>query len=182
MKYTAFLYNDLLVWSSLAQIDIRILYSYLTKSLLRESAHLEYELGTALSTAHTSGSRLSHPTIHYPVTSPRCEAAPSTPPRRGGGGGGGGGGIGGGGGSSSSRSSPSTPSTTQRAYGSFITGPANGLKNSEIPCRVPRVFVNTSLPNEECHLVVFRSLSAALCLLTDAEFPLTHDFYAELET
>jgi len=30
--------------------------------------------------------------------------------------------------------------------------------------------------------VVYRSLSATLCLLTDADFPLTKDFYAELDS
>ena len=31
-------------------------------------------------------------------------------------------------------------------------------------------------------MVVYRSLSATLCLLTDADFPLTKDFYAELDS
>jgi hypothetical protein len=142
IKYTAFLYNDLLVWSSLAQVDIRILYSYLTKSLL-PSAHLEHELGTALT--HPRSPSAAAFSLSLPVSS----------------------------------SSAISPSAT-RSYGSFITGPAS-LSSGHVPGRVPKVFVNTSRPNEECHLVVYRSLSATLCLLTDSEFPLTKNFYSELD-
>jgi len=157
VKYTAFLYNNLLVWSSLAQVDIRILYSYLTRSLL-PSAHLEHELGTALSSVSSPPSQRAlvsplraSPTIHYPVSSSSpASSSPSTP------------------------RSASTMSSTTRTYGSFITGgPASS--------RVPRVFVNTTTPNEECHLVVYRALSATLCLFTEVGFPLTKDFYTELE-
>lgn len=42
VKYTAFLYNDQLIWSGLEQEDMRILYKYLTTSLFPR--HLEPEL------------------------------------------------------------------------------------------------------------------------------------------
>ncbi|XP_015215800.1 vacuolar fusion protein CCZ1 homolog isoform X2 [Lepisosteus oculatus] len=42
IKYTAFLYNDQLIWSGLEQDDMRILYKYLTTSLFPR--HLEPEL------------------------------------------------------------------------------------------------------------------------------------------
>ena len=174
VKYTAFLYNDLLVWSSLAQVDIRILYSYLTKSLLRESGHLEHDLASALTYSPqptfqqtivpvTTPPPLTPssvtPTIHYPVSgSPSGSSSPR-----------------------GSSSSSSSASTSTRTYGSFVTGPTGGVKKTEIPKRVPRVFVNTSRNNEECHLVVYRALSATLCLLTDADFVLTNEFYSDLE-
>ncbi|XP_046370029.2 vacuolar fusion protein CCZ1 homolog [Haliotis rufescens] len=42
VKYTAFLYNDQLVWSGLNQDDMRIMYKYLTTSLF--PSHMEQEL------------------------------------------------------------------------------------------------------------------------------------------
>uniref|UniRef100_A0A7M4EBB9 CCZ1 homolog, vacuolar protein trafficking and biosis associated n=1 Tax=Crocodylus porosus TaxID=8502 RepID=A0A7M4EBB9_CROPO len=42
VKYTAFLYNDQLIWSGLEQDDMRILYKYLTTSLFPR--HMEPEL------------------------------------------------------------------------------------------------------------------------------------------
>uniref|UniRef100_A0A452TV48 CCZ1 homolog, vacuolar protein trafficking and biogenesis associated n=1 Tax=Ursus maritimus TaxID=29073 RepID=A0A452TV48_URSMA len=42
VKYTAFLYNDQLIWSGLEQDDMRILYKYLTTSLFPR--HIEPEL------------------------------------------------------------------------------------------------------------------------------------------
>ncbi|XP_017718546.1 PREDICTED: vacuolar fusion protein CCZ1 homolog B-like [Rhinopithecus bieti] len=44
VKYTAFLYNDQLIWSGLEQDDMRILYKYLTTSLFPR--HIEPELST----------------------------------------------------------------------------------------------------------------------------------------
>ncbi|XP_077980451.1 vacuolar fusion protein CCZ1 homolog [Glandiceps talaboti] len=41
VKYTAFLYNDQLVWSGLEQDDMRILYKYLTTSLFPSSLESE---------------------------------------------------------------------------------------------------------------------------------------------
>ncbi|CAC5425400.1 Vacuolar fusion protein CCZ1 homolog B,Vacuolar fusion protein CCZ1 homolog [Mytilus coruscus] len=59
VKYTAFLYNDQLVWSGLEQEDMRIMYKYLTTSLF--PTHLEQELlgSTTTSPARVQGS------VHY---------------------------------------------------------------------------------------------------------------------
>lgn len=58
VKYTAFLYNDQLVWSGLEQEDMRIMYKYLTTSLF--PTHLEQELqGSTTSPARIQGG------VHY---------------------------------------------------------------------------------------------------------------------
>ncbi|XP_034987327.1 vacuolar fusion protein CCZ1 homolog [Zootoca vivipara] len=51
VKYTAFLYNDQLIWSGLEQEDMRILYKYLTTSLFPR--HIEPELAGRDSPIHT---------------------------------------------------------------------------------------------------------------------------------
>ncbi|XP_071067242.1 vacuolar fusion protein CCZ1 homolog isoform X3 [Dasypus novemcinctus] len=43
VKYTAFLYNDQLIWSGLEQDDMRILYKYLTTSLFPRHIEPEYQ-------------------------------------------------------------------------------------------------------------------------------------------
>ncbi|KAL8175515.1 UNVERIFIED_CONTAM: vacuolar fusion protein ccz1 [Gekko kuhli] len=50
VKYTAFLYNDQLIWSGLEQDDMRILYKYLTTSLFPR--HIEPELAGRDSPIH----------------------------------------------------------------------------------------------------------------------------------
>lgn len=69
VKYTAFLYNDQLVWSGLEQDDMRIMYKYLTTSLF--PAYLELELqssGQQHSNSSSIARNMSLPnlgTVHF---------------------------------------------------------------------------------------------------------------------
>ncbi|OXU28858.1 hypothetical protein TSAR_009151 [Trichomalopsis sarcophagae] len=107
VKYTAFLYNDQLVWSGLEPEDMQVVYNYLVSTLL--PAHLEKELD----------------------------------------------------GGSIPRNSPS-PFTTSH-YGKFVTGPssANDVK------KLPKVFINYSSKPTALYLIVYRALSATVCLFVD---------------
>nr|KAG5710418.1 hypothetical protein BaRGS_022236 [Batillaria attramentaria] len=99
VKYTAFLYNDKLVWSGLEQEDMRTMYLYLTTSLF-PSYNLQ---------EHQGGSQ----------------------PRR------------------------------------FMTGPPD-LSDDKAIGKLPRVFVSTDTENEECYLLVYRAMSATICMLINA--------------
>ncbi|XP_014676370.1 PREDICTED: LOW QUALITY PROTEIN: vacuolar fusion protein CCZ1 homolog [Priapulus caudatus] len=124
VKYTAFLYNESLVWSDCSRVDIRILYKYLT---------------TSLSLLH--GSELQAGTC-----SPRNQA----------------------------RTSPTI-------LGKFITGPPNLADTTNLG-KVPRIFVNVDgKKSEECHLVVYRALSASVCLMVEGSYQLNFDFYRLLD-
>lgn len=59
VKYTAFLYNDQLVWSGLEQEDMRIMYKYLTTSLFPTYLEQELQGSTTTSPARVQGS------VHY---------------------------------------------------------------------------------------------------------------------
>ncbi|KAL5018025.1 hypothetical protein ScPMuIL_003747 [Solemya velum] len=124
VQYTAFLYNDLLVWSGLEQDDMRIMYKYLTTSLF--PSYLEQELQSA------------------------------------------------------SPSVSQTKSSSSMHYGKFITGPPS-LKDETNLGKIPRVFINTEEENEECHLLVYRALSASVCLLVNASTTLTFDLFKKLD-
>ncbi|XP_074648417.1 vacuolar fusion protein CCZ1 homolog [Tubulanus polymorphus] len=126
IHYSAFLYNDQLVWSGLEQEDMRIMYKYLTTSLFPPFTELELQ--------------------------------------------------------GSSQSSPSASNQTGAVhYGRFITGPAN-LNDASNIGKVPRVFVNTDLQSEECHLLVYKALSANVCLLVDASFQMDLEFFRKLDS
>lgn len=54
-------------------------------------------------------------------------------------------------------------------YGRFITGPSN-LKDSNIG-KVPKIYINNdSKQSAAYHLVVYRSLSASICLFIDGKY------------
>ncbi|CAH1794456.1 unnamed protein product [Owenia fusiformis] len=126
IKYTAFLYNDQLVWSGLEQDDMRTMYKYLTTSLF--PPFLEQELqGSPVANNDRRGSSVA--TLHY---------------------------------------------------GRYINGPPNMSDSSNLG-KVPRVYINTESTCEECHLVVYRALSATVCLLVDASYPLQFDFYRSID-
>ncbi|KAJ8687341.1 hypothetical protein QAD02_023135 [Eretmocerus hayati] len=107
VKYTAFLYNDQLVWSGLEPEDMQVVYNYLVSTLL--PAHLEKEL---------DGGSI-----------PRNSASPFT----------------------------------SSHYGKFVTGPSsiNDVK------KLPKVFINYSTNPTVLYLVVYRALSATVCLFVD---------------
>ncbi|CAI9723484.1 Hypothetical predicted protein [Octopus vulgaris] len=119
IKYTAFLYNDQLVWSGLQQDDMRIMYRYLITGLF--PSFLEQNLiSENISPVKLSG-----------VTA-----------------------------------------SSQVHYGRFITGPPD-IKDESNMGKVPHVYLNTEEENEECYLLVYRALSASICMFINVNTPLT---------
>ena len=51
----------------------------------------------------------------------------------------------------------------------FVTGPPNMNDDSNLG-KIPRVYINTEEDNEECFLLVYRALSASICLLLKSKF------------
>lgn len=125
VKYTAFLYNDQVVWSGLEPEDMQVVYNYLVSTLL--PAHLEKELH----------------------------------------------------GGSMPRNSPS-PFTSSH-YGKFITGPSS-INEQSIIGKSPKVFINYSTKPVSLYLVVYRSLSATICLFVDSKTNLLMDFFKSLDS
>lgn len=111
VKYTAFLYNDKLVWSGLEQEDMRTMYQYLTTSLL--PTYMNQELQGA-NQAKSGSSQFCN----------------------------------------------------------FLTGPQD-LSDDKSMGKLPRVFVNTEEDNEECYLLVYRAMSATMCMLISVKCALT---------
>ncbi|KAH3863474.1 vacuolar fusion protein CCZ1 homolog [Dreissena polymorpha] len=130
VKYTAFLYNDQLVWSGLEQDDMRIMYRYLTTSLF--PAYLEQELQAA-------------------------GMAPSPGTRH-----------------------ASTSNIGSVHYGKFVTGPPN-VDNPKNMGKIPRLYVNTEEENEECLLLVYRALTASVCLLINSQHVVNFEMCTKLD-
>ncbi|XP_024941079.1 vacuolar fusion protein CCZ1 homolog isoform X2 [Cephus cinctus] len=125
VKYTAFLYNDQLVWSGLDPEDMQVVYNYLISTLL--PAYLEKELH----------------------------------------------------GGSMPRNSPS-PFTSSH-YGKFVTGPSS-INEPNGTGKLPRVYINYSTIPISLYLVVYRALSATICLFVDSKTSLVMDFFKSLDT
>nr|CAD7459448.1 unnamed protein product [Timema tahoe] len=125
VKYTAFLYNDQLVWSGLEPEDMQVVYRYLVTSLL--PAHMETELQ----------------------------------------------------GGSMPRHSNSPFSSTH--YGRFVTGPLNLQDSCGSTGKVPKVHINNLTCPESYHLIVYRALSATLCLFVDGSLQLGIDLFKRLD-
>ena len=51
----------------------------------------------------------------------------------------------------------------------FVTGPPNMQDETKMG-KVPRLYINTEVENEECLLLVYRALSASVCLLINCKF------------
>ncbi|XP_043465825.1 vacuolar fusion protein CCZ1 homolog isoform X2 [Leptopilina heterotoma] len=121
VKYTAFLYNDQLVWSGLEPDDMRVVYNYLVSTLL--PAYLEKEL---------EGGSI---------------------PRN------------------------SSSAFTAAHYGKFVTGPSsvNDVK------KLPKVFINYSTKPVSLYLIVYRALSATVCLFVDSKTSPLPEFYKSLD-
>lgn len=127
VKYTAFLYNDQLVWSGLEQEDMRIMYRYLITGLF--PSYLEQNLQTE----NMSPVRLSGATTG-----------------------------------------------AQIHYGKFITGPPD-IKDESNMGKVPHVYLNTEEDNEECYLLVYRALSASVCMFINVNTSLTFPLCQKLD-
>ncbi|KAL4239339.1 vacuolar fusion protein ccz1 [Mactra antiquata] len=134
VKYTAFLYNDQLVWSGLEQDDMRIMYKYLTTSLF--PAYLEQELQAS---GHQHG---SHQTMGRNL---------------------------------------SMPNVGNVHFGKFITGPPN-IQNETNMGKIPRLYINTEYENEECFLLVYRAMSASVCLLLNSSSTINFDLCKKLDS
>ncbi|XP_071874696.1 vacuolar fusion protein CCZ1 isoform X1 [Bombus fervidus] len=125
VKYTAFLYNDQVVWSGLEPEDMQVVYNYLVSTLL--PAHLEKELHEG----------------------------------------------------SMPRNSPS-PFTTAH-YGKFVTGPSS-INEPSLIGKSPKVYINYSTKPVSLYLVVYRALSATICLFVDSKTSLLIDFFKSLDS
>ncbi|XP_006814751.2 vacuolar fusion protein CCZ1 homolog [Saccoglossus kowalevskii] len=126
VKYTAFLYNDQLVWSGLEQDDMRVLYKYLTTSLFPSS--LETELKES--------------------------------PKTGG---------------------PLPQMTSSSHYGKYVTGPPN-LSDPSNCGRIPHIYVNTDSKYEELNLIVYRALSATVCLMVETSNIPGFEWYRSIDS
>ncbi|XP_025082631.1 vacuolar fusion protein CCZ1 homolog [Pomacea canaliculata] len=113
VKYTAFLYNDKLVWSGLEQDDMRTLYQYLTTTLFPTYMAQEHQGGGQVKSQAVGASQ----------------------------------------------------------YCKFLTGPPD-LTDERSMGKLPRVFVSTETDNEEFYLLVYRAMSATICLLVNVKCPL----------
>ncbi|KAK2189620.1 hypothetical protein NP493_101g07016 [Ridgeia piscesae] len=130
IKYTAFLYNDQVVWSGLEQEDMRVIYRYLKTTLF--PAYMEQEFQVQSSPAHSSAL--------------------------------------------------SSPASNPGHYGKFILGPPN-VHDITCPGKTHRTYLNTHTETtEECHLVVYRALSATICLFVEGDFQLNFDFWRKLDS
>ncbi|KAK9881558.1 hypothetical protein WA026_016435 [Henosepilachna vigintioctopunctata] len=66
-------------------------------------------------------------------------------------------------------------------HGRFVTGPSN-LKNAKTTGKVPRIYTFSG-PTASCyHLIVYRVLSASLCLFVKAEKELDIDFFRKFDS
>lgn len=54
------------------------------------------------------------------------------------------------------------------AFDRFLTGPTD-LSDDKSMGKLPRVFVNTETENEECYLLVYRAMSATICMLINGK-------------
>lgn len=133
VKYTAFLYNDQLVWSGLEQDDMRIMYKYLITSLF--PSYLDQELQPGANSRHSSDMIRQ----------------------------------------------PSSQASSSMHFGKFVTGPPNMNDDSNLG-KIPRVYINTEEDNEECFLLVYRALSASICLLLKTTTVLNFEFCRKLDT
>ena len=51
----------------------------------------------------------------------------------------------------------------------FITGPPD-IKNEQNLGKIPRVYINTDVENEECYLLVYRAHNASVCILINGRY------------
>uniref|UniRef100_A0A4W3HAB8 CCZ1 homolog, vacuolar protein trafficking and biogenesis associated n=1 Tax=Callorhinchus milii TaxID=7868 RepID=A0A4W3HAB8_CALMI len=170
VKYTAFLYNDQLIWSGLEQDDMRILYKYLTTSLFPR--HMEPELigrdspgrGGMTGNLHHYGRFFKYASWWLGQGDDSVsEAIPGL-------------------------DFPPVQGTYRELLGRegltmdrFLTGPSN-INDPEIPIRFPRIFVNTKDKYEELHLIVYKAMSAAVCFMIDASVEMTREFCQKLDS
>ncbi|XP_061196232.1 vacuolar fusion protein CCZ1 homolog isoform X2 [Saccostrea echinata] len=127
IKYTAFLYNDQLVWSGLEQEDMRIIYKYLISSLFPSYQDQELQSTTSASPSRNSSAMGD---VHY---------------------------------------------------GKFVTGPPD-IQDEKNLGKIPRVYINTESPNEECYLLVYRAHNASVCMFLQGSTKVSFDLCHKLDS
>lgn len=119
IKYTAFLYNDQLVWSGLEQDDMRTLYKYLTTSLF-----------PSLLDTEESSSKGTHGSSHF---------------------------------------------------GKFVKGPKD-VKDTNSFIQIPSIYIHSATKTDVYHLVVYRALSATVCLMVDGGAVPSRDWFHKIDS
>ncbi|XP_072044542.1 vacuolar fusion protein CCZ1 homolog [Amphiura filiformis] len=66
-------------------------------------------------------------------------------------------------------------------YGKFVTGPPD-LNDATKLGRVPKIYVNTDSQSDEFHLVVYRALSATVCLMVDGTTLPSIEWYRNIDS
>ncbi|XP_044269860.1 vacuolar fusion protein CCZ1 homolog [Tribolium madens] len=124
IEYTAFLYNDHLIWSGFEPKDMKIVYQYLIGTLLPANMEAELQGGSM----------------------PRNSASPFA----------------------------------ALHHGRFITGPTN-LKTAKSVGKIPKVYLFASGKAESYNLVVYRALSASICLFMKADKELSLQYFKDMD-
>ena len=118
--HTCFLYDDQLLWTSLEQNDMRILFKYLTTSLFPAMADSDNEM-------------------------------------------------------------KSTNHQTSTNVGRFLTASIETIEGLKTTAkRAPRLFISSNGELKEYYLVVYKAVSAVVCLLVSTQPPPSVDFYMRL--
>ncbi|XP_076310218.1 vacuolar fusion protein CCZ1 isoform X2 [Tachypleus tridentatus] len=124
IKYTAFLYNDQLVWSGLEQDNMQVLYMYLTLSLIPSFLETEIQGGSVM---------------------------------------------------------PSSKVGLGSHYGRFMTGFSSQNETVNLST-VPTLFLTTPDSVEDFHLLIYRALSATVCMLVECNHQLSQEFFRRLDS
>ncbi|XP_063221462.1 vacuolar fusion protein CCZ1 homolog isoform X1 [Bacillus rossius redtenbacheri] len=75
---------------------------------------------------------------------------------------------------------PASPFTTTH-YGRFVSGPSNLQDSAGSMGKIPKVYVNNSTGPEMYHLIVYRALSATLCMFVDGTSPLCMEMFKRMD-
>nr|CAD7396426.1 unnamed protein product [Timema cristinae] len=75
----------------------------------------------------------------------------------------------------------STSPFSSTHYGRFVTGPLNLQDSCGSTGKVPKVHINNLTCPESYHLIVYRALSATLCLFVDGSLQLGIDLFKRLD-
>ncbi|XP_033106088.1 vacuolar fusion protein CCZ1 homolog [Anneissia japonica] len=65
-------------------------------------------------------------------------------------------------------------------YGKYVTGPPDLSDETNIG-RIPKIYVNTNSETEELHLVIYRALSATVCLMVEASTLPSFNWFKEID-
>lgn len=121
IEFSAFLYNERLIWSGLEPDDMQAVFQYLVTTLLPAFSETELLQGSAI---------------------PQHSTAVSN-------------------------------------YGRFVTGPDNIHNSNSNIGKIPRFYISKAQPPGMYQLVVYRSLSATVCLFVEESIQLTIDMFRQ---